>query len=46
MRYSHFNQITEQKIKKLIHERVPEDTHLEYKREIEFSNEKDKKITF
>ena len=42
MKYSHIDQITENEIKKLIEEKVPESVHLEYKREIKFSNDRDK----
>ena len=43
MKYSHINQITENEIKKLLKEKVPESSHLEYKRELSFSNDKEKK---
>ena len=43
MKYNNINQITENEIKKLIEEKVQEGTHLEYKREIKFSNDGDKK---
>ena len=43
MKYSHINQITEQEIKKLIEEKVPEGMRLEYKKEIKFFNDQDKK---
>ena len=43
MKYSNINQITENEIRILIQEQVQENTHLEYKREIKFSNDREKK---
>ena len=43
MKYSHIDQITADEIKSLVENKVPEDKHLEYKREIEFSSDKNKK---
>lgn len=43
MKYSHISQIMEDEIKKLVKGKVPENSHLEYKREIKFSSEPEKK---
>lgn len=43
MKYSHINQITSNEVKSLIENKVPENTHLEYKREIKFSIDSEKK---
>ena len=43
MKYNHINQITADEIKSLIENKVQENSHLEYKREINFLNDADKK---
>ena len=43
MKYVSIDQITESEIKTLVKEQVQESTHLEYKREITFSSDADKK---
>ena len=43
MKYSHINQVTENEIRKLIEAKVPEDMCLEYKKEVKFSNDAEKK---
>lgn len=43
MKYNNIKQITENEIKSLVKEQVQEHTNLEYKREIKFSNDAEKK---
>lgn len=43
MKYSHINQITKDEIKKLVKEKVPEGRDLDYKRQINFSSDRNKK---